>query len=76
MGWDDGLAFEPLPDTTPVPLEDNTGCRWPVNVTLEGNERVMFCNMPVTPGKVHKWCDQHHAIGVKKIVRKAKVVDQ
>ena len=52
-------AFEALPDTSPVPLCETTGCKWPI-----GEERPFyFCNAAVaeiaTP-----YCTAHRKIGV------------
>lgn len=54
-------AFDPLPDTNPVPLAECNGCRWPV--TFQGN--TLFCNDPVRPGAKITWCDRHQEIGIR-----------
>lgn len=56
-----GLAWEALPDTTPIPLlmlSDAT-CRWPVGDPLLAG--FGFCGCPVEPGRVY--CPTHRALG-------------
>lgn len=52
-------AFEPLPETKPVPLEERTGCCWPI----ETGHRVYFCNAPINPKSRNNWCDTHYKLG-------------
>lgn len=53
-------AWDPLPGSSPVPLEHRAGCSWPL-----GESPFTFCNLPVQEGK--SWCEHHYAIGIKVI---------
>jgi len=55
-----GAAWGALPGTTPVPLEQRTGCAWPI-----GDGPFLFCNAPVKEGR--SWCPHHFARGNRPI---------
>ncbi|GGA64778.1 GcrA family cell cycle regulator [Pelagibacterium lentulum] len=48
-------AWEPLPGTNPVPLEDVTGCRWPLGEIRDGT--FCMCNAPKVEGS--SYCATH-----------------
>lgn len=52
-------AWDALPGTTPVSLDDRTGCCWPIG----RGSPFLFCNEP--RGEHHHWCDQHVKIGTR-----------
>lgn len=53
-------AWDALPGTQPVRLEDHTdGCRWPCDT---GESVARFCNEPATHGR---YCERHNAIGTR-----------
>lgn len=56
-------CWDPLPGTTPVALEDRTGCAWPVT----RDSPHLFCNGPKMPGK--PYCRHHHSIYRSKILK-------
>lgn len=51
-------AWAPLPNSEPTPLEEATGCRWPV-----GDAPVLFCNQPAGAGP---YCAAHQSRAVKR----------
>lgn len=50
-------AWVALEGSTPVPLDQRTGCAWP----LGDGHPFLFCNDPVQDGK--SWCATHFALG-------------
>ena len=56
-------AWLPLPDTTPVPLAERTGCAWPCTAP-DGS--TLFCNAPTEHER--SWCPAHHALGNRPVV--------
>jgi hypothetical protein len=56
-------AWLPLPGTTPVPLDQRTGCAWPIG---EGHP-FLFCNEPVHETG-HSWCKVHFALGNRPVI--------
>ena len=50
-------AWKPLPGSTPVPLEHNTGCKWCV-----GEKPFVFCGLPTVAGR---YCEQHEKMAVR-----------
>lgn len=54
-------AWDALPDSNPVRLEDHTtGCRWPCDT---GGPVAHFCNEPTESN--HVYCSRHRRIGVR-----------
>jgi hypothetical protein len=53
-------AWKALPGSVPVPLEQRTGCAWPL-----GDGPFLFCNEPVQEGK--SWCPHHFTLGNRPI---------
>lgn len=53
------VIFEPLPDTTPVPIVEHTnGCRWPIY-----EHPTLYCNEATVFGKLGcVYCDAHTKI--------------
>jgi hypothetical protein len=54
--------WQPLPGSTPVPLDQRTGCAWPIG----HGHPFLFCNEPVAAG--HSWCPTHFAAGNRPVV--------
>lgn len=50
-----GDAWAPLPGTTPVPLDQRTGCHWP----LGDRHPFAFCNDPISTGV---YCAAHNTM--------------
>lgn len=54
-------AWEPLPGTTPKPLEDlgHHDCKWPIG----HDHPLSFCGQPAAPDKIY--CDAHAALAYR-----------
>lgn len=52
-----------LPGTAPVPLEQATGCKWPVEMPGREHEH-LFCNEPIHPegARPHVYCLAHRHV--------------
>lgn len=54
-------AFDPLPDTNPVPLYVHTGgCRWPIEI----DGVTFFC---ADTAEDHVYCPRHRVMGTRQL---------